>query len=475
MAASASTSAPDEFTGVAPISVSKARAQFPPTFVPGIGTLCIEASDDGQGSIDCNGGDTGADLLLAQDHNIDDTDFVCNTGCRENMSCVGMLQGTHQSLCPRCDQGTGMCNAGAASGQVCDPDSNCPNFGICNDGFCPIIDGAGGGPCVDPDIPCQVGLSCTNDKESTCNGRPLSAAVGNYVAGGARVSIPVKISVSLDPGPDDVFCSGDAGELYSNLKNLDAVLRLTTGTTSAMISDANNTPLATITGTTAGSPFSCAALRAGDLAGVTLVGDVTTLDATVLPGLRDLLLQFHLEAKPGILGSCSPPRSTTRTDDTNARNGVETSHQRALRRRGAGPVRTTACSATARDLRPDARLLPARRPSGDDTNVARLTASTITGRVFTPVAGSCDDGNPARPVTPVPPAPAADADQVPTPDAYSGVETRHRDRRMLRPASRSCATTGTRARTTVRRDRLREHEQHAPCDDNDPVRTTTCA
>jgi hypothetical protein len=391
--------APDEFTGVASISVAKNRVQFPPTFVPGIGTLCIEPSADGQGSIDCNGGDTGADLLLAQDHNIDDTDFVCNTGCRENMSCVGMLPGTHQSLCPRCDQGTGMCNSGAAAGQVCDPDSDCPNFGICNDGFCPIIcvSGAcaGGGPCVDPDVPCQQGLECHNDKESTCNGRPLSATTGNYVAGGGRISIPVKISLSLDPGPDDVFCSGDAGELYSNLRDLDAVLRLTTGATAAMITDANNTPLATISGNTAGSPFSCAALRAGDLAGVTLVGDLTTLDATLLSGLRDVILQFHLEAKPGILGSCSPPCSIDADcNDLNACNGVETCIS------GRCAVGTPApcddglfcngletCDATL-------GCQAGTPPVCDDTNVCTAdSCDDVAGCVFTPIAGSCDDGD----------------------------------------------------------------------------------
>ena len=214
-----------------------------------------------QGSIDCNGGDTGADRCRSRrtTTSTTPTSSATRAAARTCRASACSRERTRASA-RAATKATGMCNAGAASGAGVRPRQQLPELRHLQRRLLSHHRrGAGGGPCVDPDILRQVGLSCTNDKESTCNGRPLSAAVGNYVAGGARVSIPVKISVSLDPGPDDVFCSGDAGELYSNLKNLDAVLRLTTGTTSAMISDANNTPLATITGTTAGSPFSCAA------------------------------------------------------------------------------------------------------------------------------------------------------------------------------------------------------------------------
>ena len=120
--------APDEFTGEAPITVSKKRVQFPPTYIPGIGAVCIEPTGDGQGMIDCTGSAPGADITLTQDHNIDDTDFVCQSGCRETMSCVGMLNGPHQSDCPRCDQGTATCNSGPLLGHVCDPGQQLPEL-----------------------------------------------------------------------------------------------------------------------------------------------------------------------------------------------------------------------------------------------------------------------------------------------------------------------------------------------------------
>ena len=389
--------APDEFTGEAPIVVSQSRVQFPPTFIPGVGHLCISAVADGQGSVDCNGGSPGADLLLAQDHNIDDTDFLCQTGCRENTSCPGMLTGPHQSLCPRCDPALATCNSGASAGQACDPDSSCPNGGVCNDGGCPIIciggACAGGGPCVDPDDVCQVGLDCTNDKESTCNGRPLTASIGTYTAGGARISIPVELSISLDPGPDDVFCSGDAGELYSNLRDLSAVLRLTTGTSTATVNDANNLPLGLLTSTETGTPFSCAALRAGDLAGVTLTGHLTVLDASILAGLRDVLLRFHLEGKPGILGSCSPPCNfDTDCDDLNTCNGAETCISGRCAVGTPAPCDDLLACNGLETCDPVLGCQAGTPTTCDDNNPCTTDSCDETsGCVFTAVAGPCDD------------------------------------------------------------------------------------
>jgi hypothetical protein len=391
--------APDEFTGEASITVSKSRVQFPPTFIPGIGAVCIEATGDGQGKIDCTGNAQGADVTLGEDHNIDDTDFHCQTGCRENAPCPGLLGGPHQSECPRCDGGTAMCNSGPIVGHVCDPDSNCPSFGICNDGLCPIICTAGacagGGPCVDPDDVCQVGYDCTNDKEPTCNGRPVTFDSGVYVAGGTRVTIPVRVTVSLDPGPDDVFCSGDPGELYSNLKDMDAVLRLTTSTSTAGVTDVDNVAGATLSSTEVGAPITCAALRTGDLAGFMFAGHLETLDAALLPGLRDVILAFHLEAKPGILGSCSPPCNVDADcDDLNVCNGTETCINSRCATGTPTPCDDNDFCNGVETCDPLLGCQAGVVPTCDDTNVCTTdSCDPLAGCVFTPVAGVCDDGN----------------------------------------------------------------------------------
>src|SRR5262249_5943870 len=105
--------APDQFTMEAPVTITQAKAIFPPMFVPGVGVLCITPSAGGSGAIDCDGGKAGGDLTLTQDHNIDDADFYCQTGCRENAPCPGLIGGPHLSVCPRCDPGTATCDSGA--------------------------------------------------------------------------------------------------------------------------------------------------------------------------------------------------------------------------------------------------------------------------------------------------------------------------------------------------------------------------
>jgi hypothetical protein len=392
--------APDEFTGEAGITVAPERVQFPPTYIPGIGAVCIEPTGPGQGMIDCTGNAPGADVVVAQDHNMDAADFYCETGCRENMSCEGMLTGPHLSDCPRCDAGTSTCNSGPSIGQICDPDSDCPSFGVCNDGLCPIICTAGacagGGPCVDPDEVCQVGYDCTGDKEPTCNGFPVTSDAGTYVPAGARVTLPVRVTISLDPGPDDVFCSGDAGELYSNLRDVAAVLRLTTSTSTATITDVDNVLGTTLTTTETGAPFlSCEALRAGDLAGAVLAGHLTALDTALLPGIRDLILEFHLEPKPGILGACSPPCSTDADcDDLNVCNGVETCISSRCSTGTPSPCDDNDFCNGLETCDPLLGCQAGTPPVCDDNNVCTAdSCDPVAGCVLTPVVGACDDLN----------------------------------------------------------------------------------
>jgi hypothetical protein len=388
--------APDEFTGEAPITIAKNRVDFPPVYIPGIGAVCLKATADGQGKLDCTGNAIGGDLTIAQDHNIDDTDFHCLTGCREDTSCEGMLVGPHQTPCPRC---TGTCDSGPIAGQVCDPDSDCPSFGVCNDGFCPIICTAGacagGGPCVDPDDVCQVGYNCTNDKEPTCNSRPFSSESGVYAVGGLRATIPVEVSISLDPGPDDVFCSDDPGETYSNLKDVNTVLRLTTSTSTVNLTDVDNVLGATLSSTETGAPLTCQQIRTGDLAGMVLGGHLENLDASLIPGIRDIILAFHLEAKPGILGSCSPPCNLDADcDDGSVCNGVETCINNHCALGTFTPCDDSLYCNGLETCDPILGCLAGTIPNCDDTNPCTAdSCDDLLGCVHTPVAGTCDDAD----------------------------------------------------------------------------------
>ncbi len=388
--------APDEFTGEANITVDANRFKFPPTVVPGIGALCIEASAPGQGTIDCTGGKTGGDVDVSQDHNTDDADFYCQNGCRENAPCPTLLGGPHLSDCPRCSAAAA-CTGGALDGQVCDPDSECPSNGVCNDGTCPIVCTAGactgGESCTDPDLVCQTGLVCHQDKEPTCNGRAVSTQLGVYATGGARVTIPVHVTVSLDPGPDDIYCTGDPGEQFSNLHDLDGVLRLTTGAATSTLADADNTLGTNLTATEAGGVFDCALARAGDLTGARFVATLTLLDANVLPGVRDMLVSLRLNARPGVLSSCSPTCNVaTDCNDNNPCNGVEacTNGHCAL----GTPLDCSdnnACNGVESCDPLTGCQLPV-PPDCDDNNVCTTdSCDPLLGCQHIAVAGTCDD------------------------------------------------------------------------------------
>jgi hypothetical protein len=138
--------APSGFNGQAQITVPKSRVVLPPVPVPGLGAICMQASGNGAGVIDCDGGPSQSNVIIQQDHNIDDTDPSCFGGCREDdVTCQGALLGPHRG---------------------------------------------------------DIGLG-------VCNGPLLETFTGDYAAGGARVSIPISYGLSTGAGLDGVFCTAD--------------------------------------------------------------------------------------------------------------------------------------------------------------------------------------------------------------------------------------------------------------------------
>jgi len=279
---------PDETTQQASIAVPAARAKFPPIADPTYGKICIAATADGEGVIDCDGTDPGGDLLLRQDHNTDDTDPQCLTGCREDDPCQGPLPGPHLHICPHCVNS--VCSDGPNVGLACVGDADCADE-ICLSG--------------------PVGV---------CNGPLLGENVGAFAAGGMRMAIPVTVSISRAPGLDGRACTAD--DQYA-FQDLPMMLSLTSGQADTIIDDNDNLAGSILSTSDTGAPFNCAALQAGAMPGVALVGTLPILDVPQTPGLRDVIVGFHLVPRPDDQSCQAPCASNLDCDDGNTCNGSE--------------------------------------------------------------------------------------------------------------------------------------------------------
>jgi hypothetical protein len=150
-----------------------------------------------------------------------------------------------------------------------------------------------------------------------------TALSGNYLPGDANINLPLKAKISVDAGLDNQFCTGD--DKYK-LSGIDALLRLTTGTTSAGILDADNQPGLSVGSSEQGAPFDCHKMLEKDIRGVTLVGAVTIDDVPSVPGLRDVILSWRMQASNGPPCTANCPQPCTQDGDCsdgNLCNGVE--------------------------------------------------------------------------------------------------------------------------------------------------------
>jgi len=292
--------APNPFTGLASVGVPAGGTSFPPLPVAGFGALCLTAAADGAGSIDCDGGDAGGDLLIRQDHDADAADPLCLLGCREGASCQGGLPGPHQRPCPQCVQGE--CNGGFDAGHACAGDLECqPTIaGRCVAGTC--ASGATPGKACTNDLQCAPVSQCKNELLGVCNGPVVVTPTGVYAAGGMTAVLPIRLALSTDAGVDGLACTPD--DVYA-VSDVTARLHLTTGTATAAVSDADGHPGAQLAAAVGGAPFDCDALRHRRMEGARLAATLVQLDLPDVPGLRDVILGLRLAPAAGDAGVCS--------------------------------------------------------------------------------------------------------------------------------------------------------------------------
>jgi hypothetical protein len=306
---------PDPVTrGETIVTIPMGYAHLPPIPFPGVGAICIQQTGAGGGTLDCDGGKPGSHVSIRQDHFTDDEDPSCIRpgACREDdPDCHGSLvSGPHLFQCPRCTNVPGLgprCNIGNRIGLFCTGDA-----------FCRL------------DYPnCQPGLP---NEVAMCNGPMLTEFTGTYGGGSSVLNLPVSFSLSLDPGPDTLYCTDDdPKDPYFAARTPDEpLLRLTTDTATARIIDPNGIQTGASLGTDAvGGPMDCTRLRAADLTGAELVASIPFLDIN-LPGrplspITDAVFSLRLEAKPRPIDVCGIPcASNVECNDLDACNGVET-------------------------------------------------------------------------------------------------------------------------------------------------------
>jgi Tol biopolymer transport system component len=310
------------YDGESGVVVPGNAVDLPPVIVPSFGAVCFEATGNGSGAIDCNGGRTGLNVTTIQDHNLDiSQDPFCQTGCREDdPSCQGPLPAPHTELCPTCKLGT--CNGGSNAGLQCATDNGCPG-GECLGRTC-----SGSytvGQTCDSAEDCDPLGLCENGVIAVCNGPVATQFDGPFAAGHMNVSMPLKAKLSTNPGIDQTFCTGDDQYSISDIKT---TLRLTTGVTTAGIIDADNSIGGAFLGASEqGAPFDCDKLAVRDTSGGRLVGALTFLDVPTVPKLHDVILTWRFQADPGppcTVNCPAPCEVDAQCNDFNACNGVET-------------------------------------------------------------------------------------------------------------------------------------------------------
>ncbi len=349
------------FEGEAPVRTTASGFRMSPIEVPGFGAVCLTATGDGTGLLDCNGGRPDGDVSVSQDHDTDLSDPLCLLGCREGAACQGQLQGPHVKPCPFCGP-AGQCVGGISNGA----------------------------PCASHEA-CAPQAQCTNGQLGVCNGPPNTSFTGTFGIGGMVLTIPVRASLSTDPGPDRNFCTGDD---IRKVTDVDTYLRLSTGVTSQVIFDADNLSGEIVTSSDLGIGFECTALANNFMTGARLCGGLTLLDVPNQPGLRDLIISFCLQDP--CTGGCPQPCATSaECDDFNPCNGVEAcvaGHcrpgQPIICNNGDICDGAETCNPATGSCMPGAPL------DCDDGNGCTAEAcNPLTGCEYTNVTGGCDDGN----------------------------------------------------------------------------------
>jgi hypothetical protein len=221
------------------LTIPQSSVIFNPA-VTSVATLCLTATGDGTGTIDCDGGRASLDLTVKQDHNTTPGDSN---------------------------------NSGSASGL--------PDDASCTASFTqPPPDGSVSNAHLDST---HAGI-CNSPIESTLS--------GSFGAGDIVVSLPVSIvqlTSSGQFGADGLPCTADDTGGPGSPANV----LLTTGVASIYVYDANNSRGAVIgpgqtcgtkpcVASVDGAPLSCTALTAGSATGLKFGGGFAGLDAQII-------------------------------------------------------------------------------------------------------------------------------------------------------------------------------------------------
>jgi hypothetical protein len=263
--------------GVRTVSVDPDTFKLPPAPVPlGGFTACLSAAGEGVGFIDCDGGETGINAALEQDHNTAPGhagNSGSASGLPDDANCDTPILTPAGSQDWPCREGSKICRGGTKDQQRCATVADCPGGTDCT-------------ACAQTDPPLL-------GHENACNSGVKATLGGTFDAGDMIVVIPLAIlQLQNDEwGPDNLPCSED--DTPANPPAAVPV-SLSTGTNSVSIYDANsNKTLSVKPGVKCGAadcaaqvngaPLSCAALEgSGNIAGTAFGGGFPALDIAVL-------------------------------------------------------------------------------------------------------------------------------------------------------------------------------------------------
>src|SRR5262249_48135501 len=98
---------PEPVTFDATIDLLKIRIKVPPIRTT-FGAVCVQPTSAGQGDVDCDGGKEFGDYAITKDHFTDDSDPLCQQGCREGppfVSCPDSYAApyAYATICPFCN------------------------------------------------------------------------------------------------------------------------------------------------------------------------------------------------------------------------------------------------------------------------------------------------------------------------------------------------------------------------------------
>lgn len=272
--------------GVRQVTIDAASFFLPPAPVAIANFVaCISAAADGVGYIDCNGGEPGLNVSLAQDHNTKPgatgNSGVGYSGIADDVLCDQAQTTPAGGVDYPCLEGTKTCSGGSRDQMVCTTVADCP----------------GGSACTY----CSNGSSdATPQQHDACNSGIKATLSGNLGSGDLVVVMPLAIAQlpTSEFGPDKLPCTADDTPSEASAA---VPVALSTGTNAVSVFDLNNNAgtkiapgttcgFATCQAQTQGVGISCATLdNTSNAAGMAFGGGFPALD--ILP-LGDIATTF---------------------------------------------------------------------------------------------------------------------------------------------------------------------------------------